>query len=85
MTELLAAKLDHGLAALELDQLRGLAPVPGKVSLSDLAERAGVSPATVLQIERRALAKLAAGLLQSGNLPPHLRSQLVSYLNPTKP
>lgn len=72
---LTAAKLDHGLAKLALDQLRGQAPPPGKVSLADLARRAGVSEATVLKVERIALAKVAAALGQT-DLPPNLARRI---------
>jgi hypothetical protein len=81
LSELTAAKLDHGLAALALDQLRGEAPPDGQVSLADIARRAGVSEGTVLKLERLALAKLAAGLMRS-DLPPHLARKLSRILHP---
>lgn len=62
LNPLTAAKLDHGLAKLALDQLTGQAPPPGQVSLADLAARSGLSKATIQQIERIALAKVAARL-----------------------
>lgn len=83
LSDLTAAKLDHGLAKLALDQLTGAAPPPGEVSLSDLARRSGVSEATIRRIERIALAKLAAALASS-DLPPHL-ARRVSQLSTTHP
>lgn len=71
LTELTAAKIDAGLLQLELDQRTGKAPPPGEVSLADLAQRAGVSEATILDLQRLALAKLARALRADG-LPPHL-------------
>lgn len=64
LQNLTAAKIDHGLAKLALDQLNGQAPPPGQVSLADLAKRAGVSEATILKIERMALAKLHSAISQ---------------------
>lgn len=58
--DLTAAKIDHGLAKLAMDQLTGKARPPGQVSLSDIAQRAGVSEGTILNIERMALAKVQA-------------------------
>lgn len=83
MTELTAAKLDHGLASLALDQARGLAPPPGYVSLSDLARRSNLSEATVAKIERIALAQCALKL--TGHLPPHLAKKLSAQLQTTNP
>lgn len=71
LTELTAARIDAGLLQLEIDQRTGHAPPPGEVSLADLATRAGVSEATILDLQRLALAKLARGLRADG-LPPHL-------------
>lgn len=71
LTELTAAKIDAGLLQLEIDQRTGAAPPPGEVSLADLATRAGVSEATILDLQRLALAKLARALRADG-LPPHL-------------
>lgn len=83
LNPLTAAKLDHGLASLALDQLEGKAPPPGEVSLAELARRAGVSEATVQKVERIALAKVAARLAE-GNLPPHLARRIARQLsNPT--
>ena len=81
LSELTAAKLDHGLAALALDQLRGQAPRKGQVSLADIATRAGVSPATVLHIERIALAKVAIGLMRQG-VPPEISRKLARFIQP---
>jgi transcriptional regulator with XRE-family HTH domain len=83
MTSTTAAKLDHGLASLALDQLRGIAPPPGKVSVAEIARRAGLSEATVAQVERIALAKLARQL--TGHLPPHLSKKLSAQLQTTNP
>ena len=66
LTDITAAKIDHGLAKLAMDQLAGSAPLPGEVSIEDLATRAGVSKQTVAKLERIALAKVAAGLLARG-------------------
>lgn len=73
LTDLTAAKIDHGLASLALDQLHGQAPPPGQVSLSELASRAGVSETTIFKLERIALAKLHAAISQDPNI--------LSYLN----
>ena len=53
-----AAKIDAGLAALAADQSAGTAPAPGRVSIRDIATRAGVSPKTIHKLEQLALAKL---------------------------
>ena len=66
LTEKTAAKIDDGLVQLVADQLVGAAPPPGKVSIADLADRAGVTVSTIRKIERIALAKVAAGLLARG-------------------
>jgi len=80
LSAITAAKLDHGLASLALDQLRGEAPPPGQISLEELARRSGVSPATVAKIERIALAKLARAL--TGD--PALSSRLARALSPNR-
>lgn len=81
LSELTAAKLDHGLAALRLAQLRGEEPSgPGEVSLATIARYCGCSADTVQRIERIALAKLAHGLRASG-LPPHLAGRLVPLID----
>lgn len=85
LNPLTAAKIDHGLAKLELDQLAGEAPPPGQVTLTDLARRAGVSEGTILKIERIALAKMAAALAADGELPPRLAKRLslvIPHINP---
>jgi hypothetical protein len=79
LSEDTAAKIDHGLAALALDQLRGTAPAPGEVSAATLARYAGVSESTILNIERLALAKLARELGET--LPPNLLRRLKSPAN----
>lgn len=81
LTPITAAKIDHGLARLALDQLTGAARPPGEVTLSDIARRADVSEATIRQIEKTALAKIAAGLLAQGDLPPHLARQISQALS----
>ena len=53
-----AAKIDAGLAALAADQSAGTAPAPGRVSIRDIATRAGVSTRTIQKLEQLALAKL---------------------------
>lgn len=68
----IAAKIDQGLAKLAEDQKAGIAPPPGEVSLAEIARRAGVSDATVLNIERIALAKVHAALIKDR----HFMSQL---------
>ena len=84
LNPLTAAKLDHGLAKLALDQMTGEAPPPGEVTLADLARRAGVSEATVLKVERMARAKVAARLLADPDLPPQLVKRISQLLsNPT--
>lgn len=86
LTPLTAAQLDHGLAALRACQLIGDAddgetiPVPGEVSLRTLAEYCGVSEATILGVERMALAKLARGLREEG-LPPHLAARICTLID----
>ena len=79
LSETTAAKLDHGLASLALDQLRGTAPQPGQVSLAEIARRSGVSEKTVAQVERIALAKIARQLAAT-SLPPHLSRRISSLL-----
>lgn len=66
LTDITAAKVDHGLARLAKEQLEGSAPPPGEVSIADLATRSGVSEATIQKIERMALSKVAAGLMARG-------------------
>lgn len=83
LNDLTAAKIDHGLAKLALDQLAGEAPPPGQVTLADLARRAGVSEATILKIERIALAKVAARLAAE-QLPPHLERRAALALSAIK-
>lgn len=70
-----AAKIDHGLASLALAQLTGNAPPPGQVTLAELAKRCSVSEATILKLERMALAKLRAALTSDAAhlLPPRYR------------
>lgn len=77
-----AAKIDHGLAALRLDQLTGAAPPPGEVSVHDIARRAGVSPATIQKLELIARAKIANAILADPDLPPSMARKLSSLLNP---
>lgn len=72
LQDLTATKIDNGLAKLAMDQMEGIAPPPGQVTLADIARRAGVSEATVYKIERVALAKLHAAICQD----PKLLSQL---------
>lgn len=79
LSELTAAKLDHGLACLALDQLRGEAPPAGSVSPQDIAARAGLSEKTVRTIETMALAKIARALRH--DLPPHLAKRLSRMLS----
>jgi len=82
LSEITAAKIDHGLAALALDQIRGDAPPEGMVSLSDIAARAGVSESTIAKLERIALAKVALRLSNDPSLPPHLCRRLSRILFP---
>ena len=84
LSETTAAKIDHGIASLELDKLCGTAPPPGDVSIAEIARRSGVSEKTVARIDRVALAKVARQLAQT-KLPPHLARKLSSLLNPTHP
>ena len=76
LQDLTAAKIDGGLAKLVMDQMEGNAPPPGQVSLGDIARRSGVSEATVLKIERVALAKLHAAITQDSNLLSALNIKL---------
>ncbi len=84
LTDLTAAKIDHGLARLALDQLEGRAPT-GKVSVREIASRAGVADATILKIERMAIAKITARLLSDPDLPPHLARRLARALSNSNP
>jgi transcriptional regulator with XRE-family HTH domain len=81
LSELTAAKIDHGLAALALDQLHGIAPPDGQVTTADIATRAGVSESTIRNIERMALARLASELLKQ-DLPAYLTRKLLQSLSP---
>ena len=58
-----AAKIDKGLAKLAEDQLNGDAPLPGEISIKEMARRCGVSEWTISKVERIALAKMQAALL----------------------
>lgn len=80
-----AAKIDQGIRLLRADQQRLLAPPPGSPgALRALAERAGVSEATIRHVEAIALARVGAALLSDPDLPPHLRKLAANYLtNPT--
>ena len=71
------AKIDHGLAKLAMDQLTGEAPPPGGVTHADIAVRAGVSKATIIRIERIALAKVQRALLSS-DIDPSILKRLQS-------
>lgn len=82
LSALTAAKIDHGLAKLALDQITGDGPPPGAVSLAALAHRAGVSEATILKLERMALAKVTARLLADPEIPPHLIRRIARVLSP---
>ncbi len=75
-----ATKLDEGLALLAIEQSLGIGPV-GEVSIAEIAKRAGVSESTVATVEKIALAKLAAGLIDRG-LPPNLARKVSRILNP---
>jgi hypothetical protein len=81
MNPLTLARIDHGLASLAMDQLRGVAPPPGQVSPEEIARRAGVSKSSVLRLEMIAKAKLAAALISDPELPPHLRRKLAATLS----
>jgi hypothetical protein len=76
MTEDIAARIDHGLAALALAQLRGEAPAPGQVSAATLASYAGVSEETIRRLEKLALAKIRHQLRDT--LPPATLRRLQS-------
>lgn len=80
LSEITAAKVDHGLASLAVDQLTGKAPPPGQISRAELARRAGVSETVISKIERIALAKAAAAILSQPDLPAHLRARLSQSL-----
>ena len=86
LNPLTAAQLDHGLAALRACQILVDAedsepvPAPGEVSLRHLAQYCGVSEATILGVERIALAKVARGLRDHG-LPPHLADRLCQLID----
>ena len=80
LNDLTAAKIDHGLARLALDQLQGLAPT-GRVSVREIASRAGVADATILKIEHMAVAKIAARLLADPEIPPHLARRIARALS----
>ena len=77
-----AAKIDHGLAALQLDQLTGKAP--STASLAEIAKRAGVSVATVRQVERLALAKVAKALAADPDVPAPLAAALLKSISNPK-
>ncbi len=78
-----AAKLDQGLAALKAAQKAGTAPPPGEVSQAHIAALAGVSEATVANVEKMATARFAAGLLaRADDLPPWLARKLSRMLQP---
>lgn len=68
-----AAKIDHGLAVLALDQLTGKAPPPGQVSLALMASYCGVSEDTIRKQQRMALAKVYTALTSehADLLPAH--------------
>lgn len=84
ISETTAARIDHGLASLALDQLRGTAPPPGQVSTAEIARRAGVSEATVAKLQMIALAKLARHLTADPELAPLISRYLSNpKTNPT--
>lgn len=80
-----ARKLDEGLATLVIEQGFGLAPEPGSVSRADIARRAGVSEGTIANLEKLALAKVAAALRETPDLPPHIARAIARFLNPNRP
>lgn len=87
LTELTALKIDAALLELELLQRSGdpAAPAPGQVSLAWLARKAGVGEATIHDLQRIALAKVARGLRGEG-LPPHLAHAVCTLIdNPEQP
>jgi DNA-directed RNA polymerase specialized sigma24 family protein len=73
LTKDTADRIDAGLALLTKDQAAGLAPPPGRVSIRDIATRAGVSTATIHQLEALALAKLHHHLSQDPEILNLLR------------
>jgi len=81
MTPRIADALDTALASLRADQERGIAPPPGAVTQAEIARRAGLSEASIRNIEQVAIAKLAAGLLRQGDLPPRVTAALRNYLS----
>lgn len=81
MTPRIAEALDTALASLRADQERGIAPPPGAVTQAELARRAGISEAAIRKAEQVAIAKLAAGLLRQGDLPPRVTAALLDYLS----
>ena len=80
LTDLTAAKIDHGLAKLALDQLKGEGPVPGKVTQEDMASRAGISRSSYRRYEQSVLAKFSARLLAEPDLPPFLVRRIADRL-----
>lgn len=90
LTPLSALQLDHGLAALRAAQLIGdqvdgddgeRVPVPGEVSLHDLARYSGLSVATIHGIERIALAKALRAMRERDLIPAHLVKRLCRFID----
>ena len=72
LTDLTAAQLDHGLAAIALAQRLGELP-PGPVSRCTLAAYSGLSLSTIARLEKQVLAKayLAAIRIESSLKTEH--------------
>lgn len=91
LTDLTAAKIDHGLAALRAAQLLGehghgddgeLVPEPGEVSGRYLAACCGVSLRTIQLFEQRARQKFIAALQREG-LTPNAAALILDHLDPS--
>lgn len=91
LTDLTAAKIDHGLAALRAAQLLGeqghgddgeLVPEPGEVSGRYLAACCGVSLRTIQLLEKRVRDKFAAALISEG-IAPNATAKILDYLSPS--
>lgn len=74
-------KIALGLAVLrDLARRKKIPPPP--YSLAEIAEVCGVSPSTILSLEKIGIAKAAAQFLRQPDLPPHLSKKLSRLLQP---
>ena len=80
LSELTELKLQAAALKLELAQRTGQGPQPGEVSLAVYAAEAGLCENTVRKVERQALSRFAAGLLQQPDVPPYIARRIVSSL-----